>query len=755
MSNTLRITGMATGMDTDSTVKQMMRSYQTRLDKMLQNKQTVQWKQDLYRDLLGDISTFKSTYFDVLKSDSYILSKNAYAGFDVTGVDVNTPTAVPGVTATAGVDTVPGVYTVQVTNLATSAKNEGSALANGVTKNTKLSDALIGMTDDSMSFTIGYGSEVKRVNLSKSDTIGDVIQKISNATSGNVTAKYSELTRKFSIETVATGEAQTLVLGSDLNFLGISSGVSSLSTLGPTTTGTTELIGAGTFDISYKDGLGNNVTKNISLGTAATYSKITGGSDIDLGINLAGKSANVSIIVGSKTYTLDSSTMESWTGTGTQADLISFIGKAVDEDGNKLSSAANISVENGKLSILNLSSGAKTVSISISGADASDASTLLGMTSGLTNTGTDFVNSTINEAISRISSQTGTDVVATFDEVTKEFKIVAADGSAVKVANATGSAASGLKLASLAKGTDATVLITPPGVGAVPTLVTKPSNIFSIDGITYNLNKDDTTTTLTVATNVQKPFDKIKTFIDKYNEMIDKINKKLDEKKQYTYLPLTDEQKKDMKDEDIKLWEDRAKQGLLSNDSMLQNMLYSVRSAFFEGVEGAGITLSEIGLSTSSDTSERGKIKIDAGKLKEALTTRGEQVSDIFTKSSESYPIYNPDARDSQRDTRRKEQGIFHRILDVLQDYTRTARNSSGKKGLLLEKSGVKGDLSEFSNTLTDNIKDMDKRINDFQRRMSDKENMYYLQFSKLEQAMNKMNSQSSWLAQQLGGGNL
>ena len=107
----------------------------------------------------------------------------------------------------------------------------------------------------------------------------------------------------------------------------------------------------------------------------------------------------------------------------------------------------------------------------------------------------------------------------------------------------------------------------------------------------------------------------------------------------------------------------------------------------------------------------------------------------------------------SDRDARWKEEGIFQRVNDILLDYTRTTRNSNGKKGLLIEKAGIKGDFSEVNNTLSKDMLDRDKRIGEMEKKLFDRENGYYRKFAALEKAMNKMNSQSAWLMQQFGGG--
>jgi len=529
MSDIMRITGMASGLDVDSMVKSMMKAENIRLDTVKQNRQIVQWKQDTYREILMDINTFKSTYFDVTKPDSNMLSSNNYAGFDVTTSDGGTTSStIVGASAGAGAST--GTYSVKVTQIAKASVIEGTPLTDKL-RTTKLSELGV---NESTTMQLTYNndgtSKTVKVNIDSNSTIGGVMNAISSATSGEVSAQYSELTGKFTIQTANKGGTRTL--------------------------------------------------------------KLDSGSD-------------------------------------------------------KLLSA-------------------------------------LGLTAGTV----------------------GTD------------------------------------------GQDAKVEITPPGA-AISTTVTKSTNNFTIDGMTYNLLKEDgSTATIKVTPNVQKTYDKIKAFIDKYNETIENIQTKLDEKKNTNFKPLTEDQKKDMKEEDIKKWEDKAKEGLLKGDSQLQSMLYSLRRGLYDSVKDAGITLSEAGFSTDSDYSQGGKIIINETKLKDAILNHGGQVASLFMKDSSI--AYDPDHKtDSDR---HGQIGIFQRINDTLMDYTRTIRDSNNKKGTLIEKAGIKGDMSEFNNTLSNDLKNnYDKRISDLVKKLSDKENKYYNQFSRLEVAMQKLNDQSSWLSQMLG----
>ena len=103
----IRISGMASGLDTDTLVKQMMKPYNMKVDKMKQDRQTVAWRQELYRDILSDTSNITNTFFNVLKSDTNMLSENSYAGFDVTSAN-SVVGQNSGVSATASLGAVPG-----------------------------------------------------------------------------------------------------------------------------------------------------------------------------------------------------------------------------------------------------------------------------------------------------------------------------------------------------------------------------------------------------------------------------------------------------------------------------------------------------------------------------------------------------------------------------------------------------------------------------------------------------------------------
>jgi flagellar hook-associated protein 2 len=302
------------------------------------------------------------------------------------------------------------------------------------------------------------------------------------------------------------------------------------------------------------------------------------------------------------------------------------------------------------------------------------------------------------------------------------------------------------------EGQDASVRFqTTGGLGTIT--VNQAANTFTIDGITYNLVRSTpagTSLTVTVSQNTDRAFDTIKAFVERYNQVLGDINEKLAEQRFRDHRPLTDEQRAEMTEQQIEQWESRAKSGLLQNNRILQSAVDALRTAFTQPFQAAGISLQEIGITTGSHF-ERGRLHINETRLREALSTRVEQITALFT--SQSTIAYSPDLTSAQRAQRTAESGIAHRVSDVLQDMVRLTRNSHGRKGVLLERAGFTGSITEFQNDLNTQIRGIDSRIDTALDAMERSEQRYWRQFTALEDAIQRMNAQSAWLAQQFAAG--
>lgn len=259
------------------------------------------------------------------------------------------------------------------------------------------------------------------------------------------------------------------------------------------------------------------------------------------------------------------------------------------------------------------------------------------------------------------------------------------------------------------------------------------SNTFTINGMTFNLKDEPSDPSspimvdITVTQDTDRVFNSIKEFVDTYNETIGKIYDKLKEERYWDYPPLTDAQKEEMSDKQIELWEEKARSGLLSNDSLLNSVVSKIRmsaSSIVSGLSGYD-SLAEIGITTKS-YEYLGQMEIDEDKLKEALSKDIDGVMKLFTNSS------SVDG----------EKGIAVRIYDeVVNGIDRISDRA--------------GSSSSFS--LVDNsfigkkLKYIDEKIDEWEERLAEIEDRYWRQFTVMEKAINQMNMQSAWLAQQLG----
>ncbi len=275
----------------------------------------------------------------------------------------------------------------------------------------------------------------------------------------------------------------------------------------------------------------------------------------------------------------------------------------------------------------------------------------------------------------------------------------------------------------------------------------RSSNTFTVDGITYTA-KAVGAATVTTALDTEGIYTTIESFVSAYNSLIDTINSKLDEERFRNYLPLTDEQKATMTDNDIELWEEKAKSGLLRQDSALENLLRDMRRALYDMVGSYNLT--EIGIETSSNYQYRGKLVLKNGgsNLRTAIADNPDKVIEIFTKSSDI--AYSPNLTYEQRTQRYNESGIAHRLSDILNDNIRITRNSNGQKGILLERAGMEGDITEFNNYYDRQVNDVNKRINRMNEILIRREEQYFRQFTAMEKALQQLYSQDDWLVTQM-----
>ncbi|UPO87200.1 flagellar hook-associated protein 2 [Niallia sp. Man26] len=340
----------------------------------------------------------------------------------------------------------------------------------------------------------------------------------------------------------------------------------------------------------------------------------------------------------------------------------------------------------------------------------------------------DPTKDTMDSLVSKINQQSG--VTAFYDPASNQFSLTAkntggiADGPEISLSSDDSNLFTMLNLPSnneTATGTLGTnAKFTYNGIETE-----RSSNTFRINGVELTLKQVTEAgkpITFSSTADVDSIYDSVKGFVDKYNEIIEKISDKIGETKYRDYTPLTDAQKEEMTEDEIKKWEEKAKSGTLKNDQILSNVLNRMRSSLGSIVNtgGAFSRLSDIGITTTNNYLEGGKLVIDEDKLKEAITADPNSVYKLFQNSSA---------------TGTADQGFAQKVranLKVAMDDIKTKAGSS----------------SSVNNTFTLGklLNQYSSRISDFEDRLTTIENRYWARFTAMETAINKANSQSGYL---------
>ena len=239
--------------------------------------------------------------------------------------------------------------------------------------------------------------------------------------------------------------------------------------------------------------------------------------------------------------------------------------------------------------------------------------------------------------------------------------------------------------------------------------------------------------TMTSTTNVDDMMTKIKEFVSTYNGLIKDLNDQIKQSKYRDYAPLTDEQKKEMDEDEIKLWEEKAKSGLLRNDSIIRDGLSNMRSLIYQsnpGLEGSKYnTLFNVGITTSKNYNEGGTLEIDEAKLRKALEEDPDAVERLFKNSD---GVKNDPAHGGA-DTR---------------GYLEKLRESMKTLEINIEKKAGRSTMTDAQYTLGKNLMDTETRIKTWQDKLKTIEERYWKQFTAMESAINKANQQSSLFMQ-------
>lgn len=333
-------------------------------------------------------------------------------------------------------------------------------------------------------------------------------------------------------------------------------------------------------------------------------------------------------------------------------------------------------------------------------------------------------SASLSSVMSKINSSDA-GVTITYSSVTDRFTMTAKSSGAgdnIQISDKSGNLMSALGL------TESSGAVSTAGVNAILSVngqtIIRSSNTFEVDGAKLTLNNtSEEAINITMTSDASSLKDTIKTFVEDYNAMVDLMNGLVKEKSYSDYEPLSDEQKEEMSESEIKSWEEKSKSGILKGDSLLRSISSKLHSVM-TGLSVNGFSLYSMGI-TSAGYTENGKLQIDEAKLQTALETRGSEIRELFTSTD----------------------GIGNKLNDVINGATKTS-GVKGSRGSLVEAAGVANTTSATENGIYDQIERSNKTLKTLQTRLTAEERRLWNKFTAMESAINSLNTQGSIISQ-------
>jgi len=792
----LRLGGITSGFDTEAMVTQLLSSYQTRIDKQSQKITKLSWQQSAYQDITKKITEFKNTYFDVLKRDTYLMSPSTFNKFkaDVTATS-NADAA--GLTVSTTSNSSSGSYKIKLNQAAKASTAQGNSITSGNfkldldkalssasgevktnddgsktwTMNFAL-DVQVGGIRKTISFSadalLGADGNVADKDAAKSSIIDSLNQKLqesfgySGKTSGATGATDANGKEWFlQVKLGSDGKAEFQVGGNASvsenkgNFglaqpkekVAISTGsvVTGVNALQVEIGGKNVSVAFNGVSSTYYDSKGQTGNEAIlaeykELKTAA-YRKSYNLADNEIVSDEQLEKFNYSNEQAAKDKNA-ASIKEALKGVaGYTFNFDGTYVTAADSNGNSVDFSMT-SVEGGTLGLTKASASNKINS----GSTLSD----LGFkpeadgTYKLNINGTEISldkKSTISSMMSAVN-KSAAGVTMTYSSLTNSFTLESKEfGGAGKVEVGDTSLGRSLGLVD-----DNGTVGASEGQNAIFEIngqeVYLNDNTYTLDGNTFTFNDNMTigeTYTVNIAKDSTTVKDALKKFVESYNKLIDDVygyigKSPAKDDDGNTYEPLTNAEKDEMSEDEITKWEEKAKQGVLYNDSTVSTVMSQMRSALYTSVtldDGSKFGIYNLGIKTSSEWSEHGKLQIDENAFDKAFENNEDAIIKLFTDS---------------------DTGMMKKLNSVIDGAVKSS-GAANTRGTLVRKAGKADSSVTTDSTIYKEMVKMQDRLKELQDRYDTKEEYWWKVFTNMETAMADLNSQTSYISSYLGTG--
>lgn len=701
----LRMTGMTSGLDTDSIVSALMEAQTTKKTKVENKKTKLEWTQNIWTGLNKKLYSFYTDSAGKMRFQSSYQTKKA-ASSDASIL-----------TATAQSSASSGSYTVKVNQLAaaqyvTSAKvsakstdASGKVTESKVTSDTKLS-ALGFDTEGDTTIEITAGEKTINLNVDETTTVRDFVNALKDA---GLNASFDEKQGRFFISAKESGAD-------------------------------------GKFTITSKTMTGEQVAAQNKLMDSVDYSNLSSGdqdtvkkilSDLKNAQDTSAAADAEKSLQDISDRTAKEKATEYYNNKLTDDILSQYkyetdgtdgtgdAHKAGDIDYSKVKQALqnagldnNVYTDSDRLIVLKQ----KIIEPAVTENLASEEYTGKidnAVTSGLEDAGIEKQSerySTIRLAVNGYAQAMKDGTEQSKESALKLLGMDDIDGSAVKES---------------ADGTGMVVIEAADSIVQVNgATLTSSNTTLDVNGLSLNLvSASDREVKVTVSNDSTAVYDAIKDFVEQYNSALSEMNKYYYADSARGYDPLTDDQKEAMSDEEVEKWETKIKDSLLRRDSTLSGILETFRTSLtgitVKASDGKTYSLANLGITTGKDYKEYGLLHI-----------KGDEDDTDYADSEntlQSMINSDPDI-----------------VMEVMSGIVSNLYDSINKK--ISTTTTMKSALSFYNDKeMTKQMTQYKKDIKSWETKLSDMEDRYYKQFSAMETALSKLQSQQNSLASYLG----
>lgn len=720
----IRLSGMVSGMDTETLVSALVSGYKLKKDNLVKAQTKLSWKQEKWKTMNTSIYSFYSGKLSAGRlSNAYSLKKSTVSNSTVA-------------TVTASSSAVAGTQKLKVKKLASSGYLTGGTVKDGkanITGSSKLSD-ITGSTSQG-SVTLSVDGKSTNIELTEDMTVNQFVVKLKDA---GVQASFDENNQRFFISSKTSGAKGDFSLtandtaGSDsLKKLGLyvspnkaSKEYEECDRLSKLTDGSAEYnselesmytkVTADEVAKKYADQY--NAAKKVvdtlkssdTWGTAKSIDEVTASRD-QLKADIAAN-ADYNKYKKAKTNS-DGSTVKDEQGN----IIYEYDTEAMKKDNEELYNKYNKDTK--KLESYNSLISDYTKNQEIMDKLYDNGNGYITLNNDTKEAVADASNTKVVEEVNNTNTDSKAKAKTLLDNKISAAKAYVAE--AASGTTAAGSSTAGTTGAVRIVGVDAEIELN----GAK---FTNNTSTFSINGLTIQATaetKGDESVTITTDTDVDAIYKSIKDMFTEYNKLIKSMDEAYNADSSKGYEPLTDEEKDAMSDKEVEKWETKIKDSLLRKDDTLNSVANTLKNDMASSfiINGKSYALSSFGISTlgyfASGGNEKGVYHIDGDK--DDTTTSGNEDKLRAAIASDPETVVS----------------FFSQLCNKV--YTdlgnKMASSSVSSAYTIYNDKQMNTQYSEYNT-----------KISDAESKVSTWEDYYYSKFSAMESALAKLNSQSS-----------